>query len=72
MVSIEKRLLRAWKKKRGMRLSAEEVELLMLRGLQYLSEEQPSEANATESQVLTSGENAVAASTLRDTSDTDC
>lgn len=36
MASIEQRLLRAWKQKRGMRLSAEEVELLMNRGLKYM------------------------------------
>lgn len=36
MASIEKRLFKAWKQKRGMRLSAEEVEMLMNRGLQYL------------------------------------
>lgn len=39
MNPIEKRLLRAWKEKRGMRLSAEEVELLMQRGLKYLNAE---------------------------------
>jgi hypothetical protein len=37
MASIEKRLFRAWKKRRGMRLTAEEVDLLMRRGLQYLA-----------------------------------
>lgn len=39
MASIEQRLLRAWKKKRGIRLSAAEVEMLMHRGLEYLQTE---------------------------------
>lgn len=46
MTSIEKRLIRAWKKKRGMRLSAEEVELLICRGLQYLSAQAQAESDA--------------------------
>jgi hypothetical protein len=40
MSSIEKRLYRAWKKKRGMRLTAQEVEMLMHRGLEYLQSEE--------------------------------